>query len=541
MKNNQPVSNRSKKLDRGVNILSTTDRDGVISYVNSDFVAASEFDRSELIGEHHNVVRHPDMPSLAFKMFWEALQHHQPWKGIIKNRCKGGDHYWVDAYVTPIIINDEMVAAQSVRVPPDVEDVKRAEAVYQRINSGRTPSFLKRPRRSLIQKIRALTCISLAVATAVSTIFAGGSAVVVAVVALFCLIGGQQLLLKPLRQAVVDAREVNDDPLARYVYTGRNDEVGQIRLAIKTLRSENRALVGRIADDASNLEAENGGLAEAINQNGAAVEKLFEDTNRVSNAAEQMAHSIGEIAEHTADSNRLAEKVHADAEDSLQTVGQAMQTIETLAHDIAEVAATVGELERELSAINRIVEVIQDIADQTNSIALNASIEAARAGEAGRGFSVVADEVRKLANRSHESSEEILRIVNQYKERTESTVQRINNVQEMAQSGVFEAWQANQKISGIDQSAGQIAEITGQVAAAVSQQSVEVAEISGRMSEIMNAANDLADGCQQTHRSSQQVHELAGNLSRLARQFFNRSEHQAAASGKTEQVAEDKT
>ena len=360
-------------------------------------------------------------------------------------------------------------------------------------------------------------------------------------VALFCLIGGQQLLLKPLRQAVVDAREVNDDPLARYVYTGRNDEVGQIRLAIKTLRSENRALVGRIADDASNLEAENGGLAEAINQNGAAVEKLFEDTNRVSNAAEQMAHSIGEIAEHTADSNRLAEKVHADAEDSLQTVGQAMQTIETLAHDIAEVAATVGELERELSAINRIVEVIQDIADQTNSIALNASIEAARAGEAGRGFSVVADEVRKLANRSHESSEEILRIVNQYKERTESTVQRINNVQEMAQSGVFEAWQANQKISGIDQSAGQIAEITGQVAAAVSQQSVEVAEISGRMSEIMNAANDLADGCQQTHRSSQQVHELAGNLSRLARQFFNRSEHQAAASGKTEQVAEDKT
>ncbi|MCU7890481.1 MAG: PAS domain-containing protein [Candidatus Thiodiazotropha sp. (ex Ustalcina ferruginea)] len=137
MKNNQPVTNVNKDFQADANILSTTDLKGAITYVNPDFLKISGFTKEELIGKNHNVVRHPDMPPAAFENLWGDIKADKPWMGIVKNRCKNGDHYWVDAYVMPIQKNGTTIEYQSVRYKPDPDYVKRAEPLYNRLHEGK--------------------------------------------------------------------------------------------------------------------------------------------------------------------------------------------------------------------------------------------------------------------------------------------------------------------------------------------------------------------------------------------------------------------
>ncbi|WP_236715548.1 PAS domain-containing protein, partial [Pseudomonas sp. BMS12] len=115
MKLNLPVSQREVAVDPRANILSTTDLKGVISYVNPDFIAISGFSEAELLGRSHNLVRHPDMPPAAFEHLWQTLKARRSWMGLVKNRCKNGDHYWVSAFATPVVRDGKVVEYQSVR------------------------------------------------------------------------------------------------------------------------------------------------------------------------------------------------------------------------------------------------------------------------------------------------------------------------------------------------------------------------------------------------------------------------------------------
>ncbi len=102
MKINHPVTRNENDYDPSLQIISTTDTKGVITYVNEDFIQVSGFSEEELLKKSHNIVRHPDMPPAAFADLWQTLKAGKSWMGIVKNRCKNGDFYWVDAYVTPM-------------------------------------------------------------------------------------------------------------------------------------------------------------------------------------------------------------------------------------------------------------------------------------------------------------------------------------------------------------------------------------------------------------------------------------------------------
>ena len=102
MQINQPVTGKEQSVDANIQLITITDLSGKITFANDDFVNISGYKRSELIGQNHNLIRHPDMPAGAFENLWKTIQNKQSWKGLVKNRCKNGDHYWVDAYVTPI-------------------------------------------------------------------------------------------------------------------------------------------------------------------------------------------------------------------------------------------------------------------------------------------------------------------------------------------------------------------------------------------------------------------------------------------------------
>ena len=136
MRNNQPVTGREIELADDCRIVSTTDPKGKITWANQSFIDISGFSWQELQGQPHSIVRHPDMPSEAYADFWATLKAGRPWVGIVKNRCKSGDHYWVEAQVTPVWERGQLVGYMSVRRKPSREQVRAAEAAYTRFRSG---------------------------------------------------------------------------------------------------------------------------------------------------------------------------------------------------------------------------------------------------------------------------------------------------------------------------------------------------------------------------------------------------------------------
>lgn len=126
MRRNLPVTNTERTFEPATKLISVTDLQGTILDCNDAFIEVSGFTKSELIGQPHNIVRHPDMPTEAYKVMWEHLKSGKPWMGLVKNRCKNGDYYWVDAYVTPITQGGKVIGYESVRSCPQRQDVERA-------------------------------------------------------------------------------------------------------------------------------------------------------------------------------------------------------------------------------------------------------------------------------------------------------------------------------------------------------------------------------------------------------------------------------
>ncbi|KIL02610.1 chemotaxis protein, partial [Stutzerimonas stutzeri] len=149
MRTNHPVSGREVAVGETANILSTTDLKGTITYANADFVAISGFSEAELLGQPHNIVRHPDMPEPAFADLWATLRSGKSWMGIVKNRCKNGDHYWVSAFATPVSRNGETIEYQSVRTRAQPEQIRNAEALYAKLHGGGLPAALRARRLGL--------------------------------------------------------------------------------------------------------------------------------------------------------------------------------------------------------------------------------------------------------------------------------------------------------------------------------------------------------------------------------------------------------
>ena len=137
MKTNLPVTQKEVLLGAGQSIVSTTDLKGQITYINRDFLDISGFTESELLGQAHNIVRHPDMPPEAFADFWNTLKAGRPWTGLVKNRCKNGDHYWVIANATPIFQNGTVSGYMSVRTAPTREQIEATDGAYRMFREGR--------------------------------------------------------------------------------------------------------------------------------------------------------------------------------------------------------------------------------------------------------------------------------------------------------------------------------------------------------------------------------------------------------------------
>lgn len=425
MRRNFPVSQREVNFPADQQLITTTNIKGVITDVNDAFVAVAGFSREELLGQAHNIIRHPDMPQGAFADMWDCLKAGRSWKGIVKNRCKNGDHYWVDAYVTPIRRNGEVIEFQSVRVVPKRDQVERAVKVYALWRENRLPWRFRLPRMGLWARSLLWLMLPASVLALASFPYDSTAPAVVLIFYLLTAIG-LRIVTLPLLRFDQELGQGLSARLMSYIYTGSQDEVGRARFGLQKRLSELHAVSARLFYNSCFLQEGRLRSQALMRDSVATVQNQEADINEMSTAAGHLAQSVHEVAARASQSSDAASQSVTRTEQGQVLVSQMGNAIHSLSDCLEAVRKRVTDLEVRSQQIGTVVDVIKAVAEQTNLLALNAAIEAARAGDLGRGFAVVADEVRALAHRTQESTGKIGSIVDGLQSETHAAMKAID-------------------------------------------------------------------------------------------------------------------
>lgn len=484
MRTNTPVTNVEYQLSDSETIVSTTDLQGNITYANPYFIQVSGFSEDELIGAPQNILRHPDMPVEAFADLWSTIKSGSPWTGMVKNRCKNGDFYWVLANVTPVIENGKPVGYMSVRTKPTRDQVEQASRVYQQIKGGNADGIAIRQgtavRSGLIDKIAALNNISLsqrigismaaimliiAALGGVSWLSASGAgqhywisalSTIGIMVALLSWYSFTRRIVEPLAEAIRATQKMAGGDLTGQIETNRGDAMGQL---LRSLRQLNINLHSIIGDVRSNFD-----------QISIATKEIASGNMDLSRRTESQASSLEETASSM---EQLAATVQGNTSNSIKAnelAGTASVIAESGGKVVAEVVATMGEISSSSKKIVDIIGIIEGIAFQTNILALNAAVEAARAGEQGRGFAVVATEVRNLAQRSSTAAKEIKQLI-------DLSVEKVD-------AGTHLAERAGTTMIEIISSVRHVASIMSEIAAASREQSDGIGQVNNAVTQM---------------------------------------------------------
>ncbi|MGE6262098.1 methyl-accepting chemotaxis protein [Aeromonas media] len=520
MRVNQPVTQRERLYPAHQNLISTTDLESRITYANDEFCQIAGFTLEELQGSPHNLVRHPDMPPQAFADMWRHLWEGKSWMGPVKNRCKNGDHYWVNAFVTPIQdASGKVVEYQSVRTAPDDAVKQRSERVYEGIRSGKTPRALRLPpfSHTLALTLCLLPCLAALVALGYQ--HGPGWPLLLGALSLMLALAINQTLSRRLARLDTLARSRFDNPLMQLIYTGRVDRLAAVELAMQINQAEFNAVLARTQQTCQQILASaqtDLHNAETITDN---LQQQQAQTNQVATAITQMAESIREVSHSsTAASDRLDETADLFREGN-RSVLDTVAAVEGVHGELITSRAVIEALASQCRAIDGILDVINNIANQTNLLALNAAIEAARAGEAGRGFSVVADEIRTLAIKTQSSTGEIQKMITLLQASAGDAEQAMAQGERLSASCRLKAAATGDVLQQISDRLLQVASGSSQIAQAVQEQSQVTADIDRSVLSIKTLADDSSQGSRHAVQGIIQLVRQLGELERLVRQF----------------------
>lgn len=520
MRVNQPVTQHERRYPEHQHLISTTDLESRITYANEEFCQIAGFTLEELQGEHHNLVRHPDMPKQAFADLWHHIRAGKSWMGPVKNRCKNGDHYWVSAFVTPIKdASGKVVEYQSVRTAPSEEIKQRAERIYAGLRADKAPLALRLPAFSHTQAITLCLLPSLVAMMALGYEQASGWLLALAVLPLLLAAMITQALSRRLGKLDKLARSRFDNPLMQLLYTNKVDNIAAIELAMLMNQAEFNAVLARTQQTCSRiLHSAEGDLrnAESITSN---LQQQQAETNQVATAITQMAESIREVSHSSTAAADLLDETADLFREGNRSVQETIGAVEGMHGEIATSKTVIHTLATQCRDIDGILDVINSIANQTNLLALNAAIEAARAGEAGRGFSVVADEIRSLAIKTQASTGEIQKMINLLQTSAANAEQAMEKGGDLSASCQQKASATGTILQQINSMLQQVASGSSQIAQAVQEQSQVTADIDRNVLSIKTLADDSSVGSQHAvHGINQLVRQLS-ELDRLVRQF----------------------
>jgi len=519
MRINLPVTQTEIRLDDNTAIISTTDKKGLITSVNADFIRVSGFAEDELIGAPHNLVRHPDMPSDAFADLWQTLQAGRPWIGIVKNRCKNGDYYWVDAYASPLYENGEIAGYQSVRTRAAADVVARAEKLYAALRAKK--ALPQAARIGLTGRIAAVALLALLPGVVVA--MAGGVSIGLVAAGflpgLGLAAGLAVVTARPYARAAAHGRRIIDNRVSQIVYSGLSGEAGQFELSLHMLEARLRTVIGRIRESSAKLAGMSRQTTASMEQTRQGVGQQHNETDQLAAALNEMAATSQEVARNTAAAANAARQADSETQAGREVVNQAIDAIDHLAQEVVSAADVVHRLEAESGKIGTVLDVIRGIAEQTNLLALNAAIEAARAGEQGRGFAVVADEVRSLASRTQQATQEIQQMIGRLQGGANEAVRVMEQSRSKAQVSVQEAARVGTSLATIAHAVDTINDMNTQIASAAEEQSAVTETLNRNVTTISQLSNKTAEIARDTAHDSAQLARLAGNLESLVLQF----------------------
>ena len=523
MRRNLPITQREVPLQDDARLISTTDLNGVIRHCNDEFERISGFSRDELIGANHNLIRHPDVPPAVFGHMWETLQKGKPWMGVVKNRAKSGDHYWVNAYVTPIYEKGKKTGYESVRSKPSRQQVARAERVYAALSRGSTSlvqrSAIKAGLLAVWPFLLSLGISAPAVILA-SPVVALGAVVLANLVALGLVLSGYNRRSRKLLDLRPDAFQ---DPLIALMYSDEPGRTGQLSLLLASEEARLRTALTRIEDRAIELERMAAASSEAIGEGARYIERQRAETDQTASAINEMTASIQEVAQSVAESAREAEQANRHAAHGAGLSRGALASIEQLVERVHGIGSAVAELGRSTVDIGDATNLITEIAEQTNLLALNAAIEAARAGEQGRGFAVVADEVRNLARRTRESTGHIHEVIERFRKQVDDAVGETRKGEVEAGSGLDKVREAERSLQQIVETIGRITDQSLQVSAATEEQSQVADEINRQIINIAELADQSASRANTADELGHEFKSLSEELHGLVARFSNQS------------------
>ncbi|MEN4827266.1 methyl-accepting chemotaxis protein [Pseudomonas sp. P39-UII1] len=319
-------------------------------------------------------------------------------------------------------------------------------------------------------------------------------------------------LIEPITQLTEYVAQLSQGRFGARVDGRREDELGRLARAANTLRDFLAETVGRLKDNAQELEGASGQLRTIAGDMARGTQDQFQRTDQVATAMHEMSATAQEVARHAAEAARAADDADHSAQAGEQVMQQTIDIIGVVNREIAGTAAVIRHLENDSSRIGKVLEVIRGIAEQTNLLALNAAIEAARAGEAGRGFAVVADEVRSLAQRTAASIAEIHQIIEAVQSGAVEAVKAIESGQQRSEEGAEQVQQAGQMLQRITTAVEAIRDMNRQIATAAEEQTSVAEDISRNLIEITRIATANQQAVQHTEQAGQRLHGLSGQL-----------------------------
>lgn len=505
---------RERTFSAQQQLVSITDTRGIILYANQDFCDIAGFSLEELSGQHHNIVRHNDMPKAAFADLWQKLKNGRSWRGIVKNRCKNGDYYWVDAYVTPLYENNKVVAYQSVRVKPQQAHINKASALYQAINSGKNPAkgFLSPIMKMALCGLSSVGIMasSVMIESPITTLFSVAGFLGLAIAAL-----NQELFAVP--KFIKQVKDDIDSP-SRHIFSGGGplgilDYPNQLSHAkIRTILGRSRDLGRHLVDVSCELDE-----ASSTSLDGLLTQK--NELSQLATAITQMSGAISEVSLNTVDSRDRVDQVSVQCDDAIVALERSKERISVLGKDIGDSAHAATDLISDADEIATIMSEIQGIADQTNLLALNAAIEAARAGEQGRGFAVVADEVRTLASRTQVATEQIQKSVEALQQTLSDWSKAMFDSQKTAGDCNDKSEHALSVMRNVVSAMHEVNQLGEQIAAAAEEQSTVASEISNNVIHVDGIAQSNTELSEQVQLQSTAIKSCSRDIHKLSETF----------------------